>query len=366
MRRVFLLLVSLLFLPTVLSTNLYCEITSTCSYTTLLYLKNDTNGYMNAHAQDISTATYPWSICCNSTVSISNTCDDAVVLKLSSTTNAHVQIGNYSTGNVYNINACLSSDIGDVQCVYPNNNCPENYFCIASIASSYNNDNNETNAHIGPCDEYTRKVCCYVKGVISECMNITESGYYNITNDISAKGTCINITVSDVVIDCNFHKILYSENENGYGIFIGNEIENITIKNCQFINGNSSVESYGIYSYYTKVDDLEIYNNVFNLTVDYDGRYSKGVKLYDLNVSFYNNTFYYNWTSSTAYYDYRMLEIMGDSNMEVYPQYFSKVYNNEFYFYNNGAGRSVLVLVGTTSFYNNYFEDVLLDRKSVV
>jgi len=116
---------------------------------------------MNAHAQNVSINNYSYAICCNSSISnLSNTCG-AVVLRLSAITNAHVQIGTYAGANIYPVNVCMYSDKGTFYCTYSNDTCPSDYFCVASIGSDYD-INNETNAHIGPCEEYRLKVCCDV------------------------------------------------------------------------------------------------------------------------------------------------------------------------------------------------------------
>jgi hypothetical protein len=141
-----------------------CEITPSCSYTEVLYLKNESGGYWNAHAQLVTNGSYPYVICCNTSVgTLSNSsCADVTVLKLSSATNAHVQIGNYTGAGEYSESACLSetSEEGSIQCVYTNSDCGADYECLCSIASSSDSDNNITNAHAGPCGEYLKNVCC--------------------------------------------------------------------------------------------------------------------------------------------------------------------------------------------------------------
>ena len=144
---------------------LECEITSSCSYTEVLYLKNWSSGYRNAHAQPVTNGSYPYVICCNTSVgTLSNSsCADVTVLKLSSTTNAHVQTGNYTgPGDTYSESACLSETAqeGAIECIYTNSDCGSDYECLCSIASSEASANNLTNAHAGDCDEYLKNVCC--------------------------------------------------------------------------------------------------------------------------------------------------------------------------------------------------------------
>jgi len=132
-----------------------------CTNTAVLYVKNDSGGYQNAHAQNTSVATYPYVICCNSTARPNNnitvSCEDAILLKLSNTTNAHVELSNMSN---YNVSACISTDGGLITCNSYLDSCPADYECMASIASSEPEANNQTNAHVGDCSNYRRKICC--------------------------------------------------------------------------------------------------------------------------------------------------------------------------------------------------------------
>ncbi|MBN2459309.1 fibronectin type III domain-containing protein [Candidatus Woesearchaeota archaeon] len=125
----------------------------------LIGLKNDSGGYINAHAQNKTIETYPYSLCCNSTnasITISTDCPgDDTVIRLSNQTNAHVELGNLSN---YSYTACIGSDWKKANCEYPTSSCAENYACIMSIASS--EGDNQTNAHVGACLTYDQKVCC--------------------------------------------------------------------------------------------------------------------------------------------------------------------------------------------------------------
>ncbi len=175
--------------------NFSCSITASgsCSYTKVLYLKNDTGGYYNAHAENVSEATYPYTICCDSNSTLSYNCGEGIVVKLNATTNTHVQRGDYSGAIVYGISACLSGVPGYVNCTYVDDACPANRECFASMASAYPSENNDTDAHLGPCTEYRRKICC---GVISDLI-IT---YVNPTPDDDTRRTSnsetINVTVT--------------------------------------------------------------------------------------------------------------------------------------------------------------------------
>lgn len=156
-----LLILILLALVNIVSADLTCTITSSCSDTVLLYLENEIGGSTNAHAQLANyTPTYSNSVCCNTTgQSISSNCTDGTVfLRLSDITNAHVQDpNNGSLPTIYANEACINTQ-GISSCTIQSGSCSGTSECLASIASSEGND--YTNAHIGECGDYTLQVCC--------------------------------------------------------------------------------------------------------------------------------------------------------------------------------------------------------------
>ena len=161
--------------------------------TSLIFMENDTGGYLNAHAQNVSVGTYSYEICCNSTSSLYYNCDEGVFLKLNTTTNSHVQQGDYSgPGIVYGIDACITADPGYFNCTYVDDSCPADRECVASIGGTDASDN-RTNAHIGPCSAYKRKACCRVLDEISVTYeNPTPPNY----NRETSNSVTINVSVS--------------------------------------------------------------------------------------------------------------------------------------------------------------------------
>ena len=111
---------------------------------------------------------------------------------------------------------------------------------------------------------------------ISSCMDITESGNYALTGNVSSDGTCFNIKSSDVVLDCNDHTINYGDSGKGIGFHVASEdrLENIVIKNCNIVknlNGNRFIansENYGIY-----LEDVHN-SSILDNTVKTNGIYS--------------------------------------------------------------------------------------------
>ncbi len=174
--------------------DLDCSFTvnTSCSYTPVLYVKNDTGGYWNAHAQNVSVNNYPYAICCDSNSTLSYGCE-GVFLRLNATTNSHVQRGDYSgPGVVYGVDVCLEATPGYFNCTYVDNACPSDRECFASMASAYPSENNDTNAHIGPCQEYKRKICCRVANDVSVTYESPTPG--DGTRQI-ANSVTINVTV---------------------------------------------------------------------------------------------------------------------------------------------------------------------------
>lgn len=161
---------------------------------TILYMENDTGGYMNAHAQNVSVGTYAYAICCNSSSSIVNVCGQGIFLKLNATTNTHVQRGDYNGPSIiYGVDACVSASPGYFNCTYVDDSCPADRECVASMASSNVSAGNNTDCHVGPCSEYRKKVCCKVIPAVEVTYESPTPG--NNTREVSNSVT-INVSVS--------------------------------------------------------------------------------------------------------------------------------------------------------------------------
>jgi len=106
---------------------------------------------------------------------------------------------------------------------------------------------------------------------ISACGNLSNASMtYNLTNDISASGTCLQVNASNIIINCKNYTI---NSASGSGLTLGTTsscFSNVTIKNCHF-TGAGGINFANGYTYgggcncgYT-VNDV-IYNNTFNVT----------------------------------------------------------------------------------------------------
>lgn len=159
-----LVLLVVAFIATDAYATISCSASASCLDTEILFVENDSGGYSNAHAQNISVGTYAYSICCNAdsiSETVGTSCNDAgaaTFLKLSAVDNAHVQVPSLSN---YINPACISVSNRILSCDNYTSSCPAQTYCVASIASSETADSNLTNAHISAsCNDYNMKICC--------------------------------------------------------------------------------------------------------------------------------------------------------------------------------------------------------------
>lgn len=155
---IFILSIILIILVLPLINSITCSIVLNSSCTNdeqFLFFKNDTSGYNNAHGALINiSSTYPYVLCCNSddlNQTINNSCDNdfsEIFLRLSNTTNAHVQLPSINT---YLFETCIAIPKFNINFNY-NTSCTESETCLFSIS-------NTTNAHIANCSHYTTQVC---------------------------------------------------------------------------------------------------------------------------------------------------------------------------------------------------------------
>lgn len=165
---------SLITIPLINASDLNCEITplnECASQNTILKLENmDGTSYNNSHAQlrNYTTDEYSFAICCNaSTQELKTDCQDEntiEVLRLNDPTNAHVQFAQtFTTTPEYTYPICLGGT-SNITCTTSQTSCSEDFECLASIASSEENEgyNNLTNAHIAACGYYQLNICCSI------------------------------------------------------------------------------------------------------------------------------------------------------------------------------------------------------------
>lgn len=232
-----LIAIALLFFPGIEAFSCNVDVTASCVGTTLLYMENDTGGFNNAHAQLVSEATYANSLCCEDDVygyTIGTDCGSTTFLQLYSVSNSHVQQNNYST---YTNDACISVSSGGTTCVYRDDACVGSEECLVSIASTAGE--NGTNAHVGDCNEYARKVCCslnlppinptvYINSTDGTNITTQDLNCYATIND--PEGDVMNVTVKWYLNGTLNVTLSYNNNSLNGTFFVSTQgYENTTI-----------------------------------------------------------------------------------------------------------------------------------------
>lgn len=69
-----------------------------------------------------------------------------------------------------------------------------------------------------------------------------EGETYVLEKDVSSFGTCFAVMANDVTVDCNGHRITYSEEVGGNGIIIQG-YDRLYVKNCNIVQGSASSNS---------------------------------------------------------------------------------------------------------------------------
>ena len=112
----------------------------------------------------------------------------------------------------------------------------------------------------------------------------TANTVYTLTQNVSSTGTCFTIIQSNITLDCNGYWINYSigGEANTYGVYSYNT-NNLTVKNCNIIDGNwSSVTEYSrVGIEFNDVTNGTIFNNTIRVNNSY--------ALYLYNDANYNN-----------------------------------------------------------------------------
>ncbi|MCF7866311.1 LamG domain-containing protein [Candidatus Woesearchaeota archaeon] len=164
-----------------------CNLQSTASCTDdiLLTLQSDTGGINNSHVNYVNQTQYANSMCCSSTTqNIGTECNEKAdsMLYLYALTNSHIQDPEDDSLNPrYTYSTCVNS-LGTSYCTLSESSCPASYECMGSMANSEGNNN--TNAHLGDCNAYNLKICCFLNSIPTQDIPILNSSTgINNTND---------------------------------------------------------------------------------------------------------------------------------------------------------------------------------------
>ena len=168
----FFLVIWILFPRDMMAGTLSCSVTTTCPTGAIIYRMSSTT---NAHGELGTQSNYANMVCCTGITGISNSCTGtfATALKFSSTTNAHADKATFTN---FPNNACISVPSGgSVSIGYQTSNCAGYDTTLGSIES-------DTNSHIGDASAYTNKICGTANGTQSLVFSISDNtiGFGNL------------------------------------------------------------------------------------------------------------------------------------------------------------------------------------------
>lgn len=138
---------------------LTCTVSTSCAGGTVILKLSSTT---NAHAEIFTQNNYSQLVCCSGVTGLGTSCSGnyGTLVKLSSTSNAHLEHG---TGTNYSNSICLSAP-GAVTVAYRDSNCTGYDTTVLSISST-------TNAHAGTSTAHTRRVCASVAAAAPQSLS---------------------------------------------------------------------------------------------------------------------------------------------------------------------------------------------------
>ncbi|NOQ55625.1 MAG: hypothetical protein GQ477_02340, partial [Nanohaloarchaea archaeon] len=141
---------------------------------------------------------------------------------------------------------------------------------------------------------------------INTCQSLTiENGIYELVGNVSSDATCFTIEADNITLDCAGYTINYSQSSVGYAINNSGGSDNITIKNCNVVQGSTSQDAYAIYGY--EMENSTIDNNIITTY----GSYSHAVCL---NSSSILNNITNNTIMAYGSWGYGIYLVSSDSN----------------------------------------------------
>lgn len=207
---------------------LSCSVTTAvgCTDTIVLRMSSSTNAHAELPWQ--STSGYSNNvICCSGLTSTSCTAGfTATVLKLSSSTNAHVEI---NTNTNYATSSCISSASGLATIGYQDNNCTGYDTTLASMSG-------DTNASMGTSTVYTKKICGTVAPASLTFTISTSSVFLGDASPVYPRfASSTNTKGSDVEVQAHTFQVLTTA-ANGYAV---------TVRGATLTAGTSTIAAIG-------------------------------------------------------------------------------------------------------------------------
>ena len=118
---------------------------------------------------------------------------------------------------------------------------------------------------------------------IDSCQNLSSSGSYTLNTSVSSNATCFTIGIDNVTLDCAGFNVTYGNaGVSGYGINNTDGYDNITVKNCKIIEGNSTGDNKAGIIYSSSYNGVIINNTITSIG-------DQGIGIY-LTAFSYNNT----------------------------------------------------------------------------
>lgn len=197
------------------------------------------------------------------------------------------------------------------------------------------------------------------------------SDTYVLNTSVSSADTCFNVTVANVMIDCNGFTINYSSSSNGSGVYSTNT--NTTVKNCIINQTNSFSNSHGIYF------NGASYGLIQNNNITTSGSISYGVYTVSsnyVNISRNSITTLRNiqWDEGYGIYTYSSTgSIISSNNINItrglaihmhYPGN-NIIYNNNITVYNGEAGFGAIDYYGGSNENISYNNILVVDGNQV-
>ncbi|MEM4367801.1 MAG: LamG domain-containing protein, partial [Candidatus Anstonellales archaeon] len=141
----------------------------------------------------------------------------------------------YSNGTLFYSNSTTLNDIAQNFTFTVNITTNDTYYlnCLA-----YDNLNNYTIS-----ENYTYYVSAD-NSIYSCSLLDTPNKEYVLGSDVFSQGTCFSVIADNITLDCNGYTIDFGNSQIGNGIF-ANSVRNITIKNCNIRQTNSSFNPVG-------------------------------------------------------------------------------------------------------------------------
>ena len=176
----------------------------------VLRMSSSTNAHSELPSQ--STANYANNvICCSGVTGLSTSCG-TVLLNLAAVTNSHVT---ENTDNTFTNHACLSMTSGSITVGYQANNCTGFDTTVASIAAA-------SNSHIGTSTAYTTKVCA-TDVPVSLTFSVSNQGFAN---------TATNITPGPAIMATSTLSVT-TNNTSGWNVTLSGDNKSSTHNNLQ-------------------------------------------------------------------------------------------------------------------------------------